>query len=199
MPLWRSWFGADPVRGRAQPTRSAGASRTIVGVMRPEFQFPNDGTLLWVVGPRSAPTACSPGRFGYGTSWAGWRRAPTREAVAAELTALARGLPERFGGSPGYAALIEQHRAVVRPLLDEMLGPAARSLWVLFAAVGDRAPDRVRQRGEPLHGSRRRAPARSRRAPRDRGLARRSWCACRWRRRWWRRSARRSRGRGWPG
>ena len=31
--------------------------------------------------------------------------------------------------------MIERHRAVVRPLLDEMLGPAARSLWILFAAA----------------------------------------------------------------
>jgi predicted permease len=31
--------------------------------------------------------------------------------------------------------LIEKHRAVVRPLLDQMLGPAARSLWILFAAA----------------------------------------------------------------
>ena len=75
-----------------------------------------------------------PGRFGYNMVG---RMAPGTDtaAAAAELTALARRLPERFGGSPGYARLIERHRAVVRPLLDEMLGPAARSLWILFAAA----------------------------------------------------------------
>ena len=130
--LWRSWFGADPsVLGRSY--EMAGASRTIVGVMRPEFQFPNDGALLWVVIEVRAE-GLQPGRFGYNVVG---RMAPgtDREAVAAELTALARGLPQRFGGSPGYARLIERHRAVVRPLLDEMLGPAARSLWILFAAA----------------------------------------------------------------
>jgi predicted permease len=35
----------------------------------------------------------------------------------------------------GYARIIAKHRAIVRPLLDEMLGPAARSLWILFAAA----------------------------------------------------------------
>jgi predicted permease len=130
--LWRSWFGADPsVIGRAYDV--AGARRTIVGVMRPEFRFPNDGTLLWVVNDIRAE-GLQPGRFGY--EMVG-RLAPgaDRAAAAAELTALARRLPERFGGSPGYARIIAQHRAVVRPLLDEMLGPAARSLWILFAAA----------------------------------------------------------------
>jgi predicted permease len=55
--------------------------------------------------------------------------------VAAELTALGRRVPERFGGTPGYARLVEKHHVVVRPLLDAMLGPAARSLWILFAAA----------------------------------------------------------------
>jgi putative ABC transport system permease protein len=130
--LWRSWFGSDPaVIGRSFDI--AGKSRAIVGVMRPEFRFPNDGVLLWIVADVRAE-GLQPGRFG--NNMVG-RLAPGADlsAAAAELTAVARGLPERFGGSPGYARLIERHRAVVRPLLDEMLGPAARSLWVLFAAA----------------------------------------------------------------
>ena len=53
--LWRSWFGADPtVVGRTYDM--AGKSRTIVGVMRPEFRFPNDGRCCgsWAT---SAPRA----------------------------------------------------------------------------------------------------------------------------------------------
>ena len=61
--LWRSWFGADPsVVGRTYDI--AGARRTIVGVMRPEFRFPNDGTLLWIVDEIRAE-GLRPGRFGY--------------------------------------------------------------------------------------------------------------------------------------
>jgi putative ABC transport system permease protein len=130
--LFRSWFGSDPsVVGRSYDI--AGKSRTIVGVMRPEFRFPNSGPLLWIVMDVRAE-GLQPGRFGYlmaGRLAAG----ASLSAAEAELTALARRLPERFGGSPGYARLIERHRAVVRPLLDEMLGPAARSLWILFAAA----------------------------------------------------------------
>jgi putative ABC transport system permease protein len=131
--LWRSWFAADPsVVGRAYYV--AGQSRTVVGVMRPEFRFPNDGAMLWLPLEVKAE-GLVPGRFGIRMVA---RTAPGTDpsAVATELTAVARRLPERFGGSPGYARLIERHHAVVRPLLDEMLGPAARSLWILFAAAG---------------------------------------------------------------
>jgi len=131
--LWRSWFGADPsVVGRNYEV--SGESRTVIAVMPPEFKFPNHGVMLWMVNEIRAE-GLQPGRFGYNLVG---RMAPgtDREAVAAELTTLARRLPERFGGSPGYARLIEKHRAVVRPLLDQLLGPAARSLWILFAAAG---------------------------------------------------------------
>ena len=100
-------------------------------------------------GPRYAPRACSPDGSAT-TSWAGGARAPTARPSTAELTALARRLPERFGGSAGYARLIERHHAVVRPLLDELLGPAARSPWILFAAAAIVLLIACAQRGEPF-------------------------------------------------
>ncbi len=45
--LWRTWFGADP-KVVGQTFSIAGESRQIVGVMGPEFKFPNDGALLWI-------------------------------------------------------------------------------------------------------------------------------------------------------
>jgi hypothetical protein len=60
----------------------------------------------------------------------------TMEQLAAELTRLSKALPERFGGPPTYARLIEQHNAVVEPVLDRVVGPGVRtSLWVLLGAV----------------------------------------------------------------
>jgi predicted permease len=111
----------------------AGESRMVVGVMPPEFKFPNSGVLLWIPNVIKAE-GLTPGRFGLNLVA---RMAPgtNPEAVAGELTTLARRLPERFGGSPGYQRLIEQHKAVVRPLLQEMLGSSARSLWILFGAA----------------------------------------------------------------
>ena len=60
----------------------------------------------------------------------------TREQLGAELTRLSKELPARFGGSPNYARIIEQHSAVVEPVLDRLVGPtASTSLWVLLGAV----------------------------------------------------------------
>ena len=129
--VWRSWFGADPaVLGRSYDI--AGRQRTVVGVMPPEFTFPHDGTLLWIASFGRFENLRT-GRFGVPLLA---RLAPdaTPESAAAELTTLARQLPERFGGSAAYARIIGQHRAVVRPVIESMLGPAARLLWVLFAA-----------------------------------------------------------------
>ena len=130
--LWTSWFGRDP--GVLNKSYSiAGMNRTVVGVMPPEFRFPSDATLLWI-SSRIRPEGLVPGRFGSNLVA---RMAPgaTPEAVANELTALARKLPERFGGTPAYARVISQHRAVVRPLDEQLLGGVSRPLWVLLGAV----------------------------------------------------------------
>ncbi len=130
--LWRSWFGGDPsVVGRS--FEIAGQSRQVIGVMAPEFKFPNDGTLLWIAN-EIRPEGLEPGRFGLRMVA---RMAPgaTPAAVANELTTVARRLPQRFGGSPTYARLIDQHRAIVTPLLDDLMGSASWSLWLLLGSV----------------------------------------------------------------
>lgn len=131
--MWSSWFGRDStVLGRA--LFIAGEDRTIIGVMGPQFSFPNDGVMLWFPNP-IRPEDVQVGNFGEGLIA---RMAPgaTLESVASELNRVAQRIPERFGGSPAYAALIAKHRAVVRPLADQMLGDVSRPLWVLLAAVG---------------------------------------------------------------
>ncbi len=131
--LWSSWFGRDSsVIGKSYEI--AGQSRAVIGVMGPDFTFPSDGTLLWIAG-EIRPEDIEVGEF---DSPLVARMAPgaTIEGVANELTALAKRLPERFGGPPSYARIIGQHRAIVRPLLDQMLGSASRSLWVLLGAGG---------------------------------------------------------------
>jgi putative ABC transport system permease protein len=129
--LWRSWFGADPsVVGKAYEI--AGEQRTVIGVMKPGFVFPSSLTLLWI-SDFVKFDEIKPGTEGPNLVA---RLAPgaTTESVETELTALARQLPERFGGTPGYARLMGQHRAMARPLLEHLLGPATRLLWILFAA-----------------------------------------------------------------
>jgi predicted permease len=131
--LWTNWFARDPaVIGRSYFVSDG--MKQIIGVMPPEFQFPSEDTMLWVANDVGRGQL-RPGQFGAPVI-ARMKRGVTREQLAAELTSLSKELPERFGGSAGYARIIAQHRAVVDPLLDRLVGPAARtSLWALFGAV----------------------------------------------------------------
>jgi predicted permease len=131
--LWTTWFGGDS----AVINRSyfiSGEMRQVIGVMPPEFRFPNDDTAIWIAG--SIPLdSVRPGQGGLPIVMR-MKEGVTREALAAELTRLSKGLPDRFGGPPSYARTIQQHSAVVDPLLDRIVGPAVgRSLWVLLGAV----------------------------------------------------------------
>jgi predicted permease len=129
---WSTWFGRDPnVLGQTHEV--SGAQRQIVGVMGPDFRFPTDGVIVWVQS-EIALQGLVPGRF----NWQMVARvAPgvTPEQAAAELTTMVRRFPERWGGSPSYARLAEQLRAVVRPLDEELFGDVRRPLLVLLGAV----------------------------------------------------------------
>jgi len=131
--LWQTWFNRDEsVIGKKYFV--SGAMREVIGIMPPEFRFPDDTTLLWVAGDPRVDQV-QPGNLGTPIV-ARMKPGVTREQLAAELTQISKGLPARFGGPPGYAKLAEQHRAVVDPLLDRFVGPSvATSLWVLLGAV----------------------------------------------------------------
>jgi predicted permease len=76
----------------------------------------------------------TPGRFGFPLVGR-LKPGATREAVTEQLAGIARTLPERYGGSPAYARLIEQFRPVVVPLEERLRGSVAGPIWVLFAAA----------------------------------------------------------------
>jgi len=131
--LWSTWFGRDPsVIGKWYFVSDS--MKQIVGVMPAEFRVPSDETMLWV----SSEFRLDQVRVGQlGLAAVGrMKEGVTGEQLAAELTRISKELPARFGGPPSYARIIEQHRAVVDPLVDAMVGPVARrSLWVLLGAV----------------------------------------------------------------
>jgi predicted permease len=131
--LWNSWFGRDrSVIGKSYFVSDS--IKQIIGVMPPGFAFPADSTMLWVANQVRLQDI-RPGQGG-ATMVARMKPGVTREQLAAELTRLARELPARFGGNAAYARTIEQHRAVIAPVLERMVGPTARrSLWVLLGAV----------------------------------------------------------------
>jgi len=131
--LWSSWFGRDPsVIGKSFFVSDS--LKRIIGVMPRGFHFPSDNTLLWVSGEVRLDQVRA-GNIGAPVV-ARMKPGVTTEQLAAELTRLSKGLPARFGGPPIYAKLINQHRAVIGPVLERMIGPTLKtSLWVLLGAV----------------------------------------------------------------
>ena len=130
--LWKSWFGGDTaVIGRSYYI--GGSQRTVIGVMGPAFRFPRDGVTLWVTSV-IRPEDIRPGQFGMALVGR-MRPGVTVPDLDRELGPLAQRLPERFGGSPGYAELIRKHRPVVRPLGEQLAGRVAGPIWILFGSV----------------------------------------------------------------
>jgi putative ABC transport system permease protein len=131
--LWSTWFNRDPkVIGKSYFVSDS--MKQVIGVMPPEFRFPDERAMLWVAQTIQLEDV-TPGQFGADLV-ARMKPGVTHEQLAAELTMLSRQLPARFGGSPAYARIIAQHRAVVGDLRERLVGPVARtSLWVLLGAV----------------------------------------------------------------
>ena len=131
--LWSTWFGRDSsVVGRSYFVSDS--MKQVIGVMPAEFRFPSDETMLWVATSISLDDV-EPGDIGVPVI-ARLKPGVTHEQAAAELTALSKQLPARFGGTPAYARIIAQHSAVVEDLRQRLVGSTARtSLWVLLGAV----------------------------------------------------------------
>jgi putative ABC transport system permease protein len=131
--LWRSWFGADEnVIGRSYDF--AGASRAVIGVMNPEFRFPDERVAFWT--PLAIRAArVTPGGFGPRVVA---RMAPgtDRAALVSQLEPLARRVQQRLGGPAPYVRIMERHRPVVTPLREHLVGRIATPLWILLGTVG---------------------------------------------------------------
>jgi predicted permease len=130
--LWQAWFGSDPaVIGRSY--YFARQTRTVIGVMGPEFRFPDERVAFWFPGIR--PELVTPG--GFGTNMVA-RVAPgvDRAELAAQLEPLAQRVQQRLGGPAPYARIMERHRPVVRPLGEQLVGNVATALWILLGMVG---------------------------------------------------------------
>ena len=131
--LWQTWFGSDPqVVGRSY--YFARETRTVIGVMEPEFRFPDERVAFWLPLPIRAAQV-TPGGFGPNVVA---RVVPgtDRPALMAQLEPLARRVQERLGGPAPYARIMESHRPVVTPLRAYLVGDVATGLWILLGAVG---------------------------------------------------------------
>jgi predicted permease len=131
--MWQSWLGGDST-AIGKSYFAGGAMRELIGIMPPDFQFINENTLVWV------SNVIQPANLQVGNLGAlivgRMKPGATREQLASELTLLAKGLPERFGGPANYSRFIEQYRALITPASKAFTGATVTtSLKVLLWAV----------------------------------------------------------------
>jgi predicted permease len=131
--LWRDWFNSDEqVIGKSY--YFAGQNRQVIGIMQPEFRFPDERVAFWVpLAIRAAQV--TPG--GFGPRMVARMKAGTdRAALVAQLEPIARQVQQRLGGPAPYVRIMERHRPVVKPLREQMVGRISTALWILLGTVG---------------------------------------------------------------
>jgi predicted permease len=132
--LWQEWFGGDSaVIGRT--IEISGTPREIIGVMGPDFRFPNALISAWARAAIADETRIKPGGFNFNVV-ARMKPGVSVEDLSTQLATVAKRLPERFGGTPNYARIIEKHQPVVRTLEEQLVGRASGTIWILFGTVG---------------------------------------------------------------
>ncbi len=130
--LWRTWFGSDPSVVNKSYT-FANETRTVIGVMHPEFRFPDERVAFWI--PMTIRAAqVTPGGFGP-RAIARLKPGTDRSTLAAQLEPLARRVQQRLGGPAPYVRIMERHRPVVTTLREHLVGNAATALWILLGTV----------------------------------------------------------------
>ncbi len=130
--LWTSVFGSDPsVIGRTVVLN--GASREVIGVMPPDYDFPSPEIDVWI------PYQLDPASENFGGHHISGlaRLAPGATLAAAEADA--ESLIARFdevGYGPTWFTGVFSGEAVVRTLSDELVGDTRRPLFILLGTVG---------------------------------------------------------------
>ena len=130
--LWQSRFGGDPgVVGRT--IRLDGEATEVVGIMPPEFHFPDADTRLLV------PLAIDPqsgfGRLGM-PSLARLAPGVTLGVARTEIEQLQQRIPEWFPGMTMDLLAGFGWSVSVSRMGDRVVSEVSRTLWILFAAVG---------------------------------------------------------------
>jgi putative ABC transport system permease protein len=141
--LWQTAFGGRPIVGQSIDIN--GRRREVIGIMPPGADLMDTRTEIWL------PLGLNPGnrllnRGSHNLYLVGrLKDGVTQASAQTELTALIAnwrsraGLPSGGGqGTHAFAPLQGRngHILQMKPLQDEILGSAGRSIWVLQAAVG---------------------------------------------------------------
>ena len=126
--LWQGSFAGDP-RIIGRHVMLNGSEYAVVGVMRPEFQYPHPVFALWMPLRFTAEDLSNRNLHTY-TLVARMKPGVKLAAAQAELRSLAQSLGNEFGGSNiGW-------QPVVQPVNEQVLGSLRGVLLALLGAVG---------------------------------------------------------------
>jgi putative ABC transport system permease protein len=138
--LWQRRFGGDKAIV-GQSVTITGATRTVVGVMPPDFHFPEKETEFWI--PLAPPAELKDSRGAFWLNVIG-RLKPgvTLEQARAEMATIASRLEQQYPNSntnfgTNLVALREQTVGPVRPALLVLLGAVAFVLLIACANVAN--------------------------------------------------------------
>ena len=130
--LWADRYGSDPgIIGRSIELN--GASREVIGVMPPGYDFPTPQTEVW------APDRLNPASENFGGHHLDAIARLRPGVTVEEATADAKSLIARFaevGYGPQWFEGIFSGEARVRTLKDEIVGDARQPLLILLGTVG---------------------------------------------------------------
>jgi putative ABC transport system permease protein len=138
--LWQRRFGGDKnIIGKT--VALSGATRTVIGVMPPEFRFPSKDTEFWT--PLAPPTDLKEQRSAFWLNVIG-RLKPgvTLEQARAEMETIAKRLEQQYPDAnsnfgTNLVPLREQTVGPVRPALLILLGAVAFVLLIACANVAN--------------------------------------------------------------
>ncbi|HKE88312.1 MAG TPA: ABC transporter permease [Vicinamibacterales bacterium] len=126
--LWRSRFGADPTLiGRTIALN--GMSHTVVGIVPPDFQFPDKEAVVWVPARFTPQELAESGNYYFFVLARLKPEAPLLQAQA-EMQAIARRLEQQ------YPATKNRLRISVTPLHEHLTREARPTMAMLLGAVG---------------------------------------------------------------
>ena len=148
-PLWQSLFRADPnVIGKT--LHLAGIPRQVIGILPPDFHFPNSNALRAFRSkqPTSSPpepavfvpAVIDPSRFGWNGDYGNWvALARLKPGIGigqaeAQLNSIQAQILQEMpaGARPSQPGAL---RAAVQPMQEAVVGESKTGLWLLMAAV----------------------------------------------------------------